>query len=395
MLPANICIAGKNSIAIEVLEYALAHYSGCRFFALCNRNDTGLDGWQRSYAARARALQVPLIEMDQAQQLPDCVFISLEYDRLLKPGRFVSARLYNIHFSLLPAYKGMYTSAWPILRGEAESGVTLHEIDAGIDTGPIVAQRAFPIDPDMTCAQLYMAYLRHGTALVCEQLDDILHRRANSRPQPALGASYYSRSSIDYQQLQLDLHKTAIEIKRQILAFAHRRYQLPRLHGEAVVGASVVEDVRSGLRPGELVRRTDDSLVIATIDYDLEVYIDRLSIVLQACESGQADIVRRLLPNLGYIDEKNDRGWSALIVAAYHGQVEVMRLLLEAGADPNDSNFNGTTVLMYAKDAALRHGDNAPMQLLLAAGADLARRDYRGRALIDYLDEQQARQLGI
>lgn len=71
----------------------------------------------------------------------DLIFISLEFDKIVNPDLFKDARLYNIHFSLLPSYKGMYTSAIPILNGEEMVGVTFHEIDKGIDTGNIIAQK--------------------------------------------------------------------------------------------------------------------------------------------------------------------------------------------------------------------------------------------------------------
>ena len=65
--------------------------------------------------------------------------------RLLQspPKNFLNARLYNIHFSYLPAYKGMFTSALPIKNGEVDSGVTLHKIESGIDTGDIIDQIKF------------------------------------------------------------------------------------------------------------------------------------------------------------------------------------------------------------------------------------------------------------
>ena len=98
---------------------------------------------------------------------PDLLFMSVEYDRIIKPALFASSRLYNVHFSLLPKYRGCNTAVWPILNGEAEHGVTLHEIDAGIDSGPIVAQRSFPID-GMTSRQSYGCCLDLGAKLALE-----------------------------------------------------------------------------------------------------------------------------------------------------------------------------------------------------------------------------------
>jgi methionyl-tRNA formyltransferase len=54
----------------------------------------------------------------------------------------------NVHGGLLPAYRGGHVMQWAILNGERETGVTLHYVDEGIDTGPIVAQTRFPIGPD-------------------------------------------------------------------------------------------------------------------------------------------------------------------------------------------------------------------------------------------------------
>ena len=58
---------------------------------------------------------------------------------IIKTKNFKSNKLFNLHFSLLPSYKGMHTSAFPILNGEKYSGVTIHKIDNGIDTGDIIA----------------------------------------------------------------------------------------------------------------------------------------------------------------------------------------------------------------------------------------------------------------
>ena len=70
-------------------------------------------------------------------------FISLEFDKIINTSLFKTTNLFNIHFSLLPRYKGMYTSILPILNGDKISGVTLHKIDRGIDTGDIIDKCSF------------------------------------------------------------------------------------------------------------------------------------------------------------------------------------------------------------------------------------------------------------
>jgi methionyl-tRNA formyltransferase len=99
----------------------------------------------------------------------------LEFDEIIKSDRFKSKKLYNIHFSLLPKFNGMYTFAWPILSSENCTGVSLHEVDAGIDTGDIVAQVKFNIEITDTARTLYLKYIKEGTSLVNSFLEKILY----------------------------------------------------------------------------------------------------------------------------------------------------------------------------------------------------------------------------
>ena len=143
----SLCIAGKNRIAVECLRYVVEHY-GARadIYAICNSGDNGMDNWQPSLRKYAASLKnVAVINLEEAQDISDVYFFSLEFDRIIKPERFNSKNLFNLHFSLLPKYRGMYTSAHPLLNGETESGCTLHIIDSGIDTGAVVnGRRRFP-----------------------------------------------------------------------------------------------------------------------------------------------------------------------------------------------------------------------------------------------------------
>ena len=171
-----VCIAGKNDIAVDVLRYLTENHPELELGVVCNKTDLGVNGWQGSLRWYAGRWQVPEYTLEQVYGRRDMVLLSLEFDRLLRPERFVSRRLFNIHFSLLPAYKGMYTSALPILYGEREVGVTLHRIDAGIDTGEIIAQRSFPVE-EKTSRELYLGYIRAGTELVLAHIEDILAGR--------------------------------------------------------------------------------------------------------------------------------------------------------------------------------------------------------------------------
>lgn len=81
--------------------------------------------------------------------------------------------IFNIHPSLLPAYRGGTPEFWHLVDGAEHGGVTLHRIDPGIDTGPIVMQRSFPIPPWVDIEELGVLNVRAGLALLDEFLDGL------------------------------------------------------------------------------------------------------------------------------------------------------------------------------------------------------------------------------
>lgn len=98
-------------------------------------SDQGVDGWQPSLIEQAQALGVKRISLEEAYAIESLVFISLQFAQIIKTDKFKSAQLFNLHLSMLPAYKGAYPAIHPILNGETQAGVTLHFIGNGIDTG--------------------------------------------------------------------------------------------------------------------------------------------------------------------------------------------------------------------------------------------------------------------
>jgi hypothetical protein len=84
------------------------------------------------------------------------------------------------------------------------------------------------------------------------------------------------------------------------------------------------------------------------------------------------------------LDLMNARGWSALMVAAFHGNVDAARALVEAGASLEAANLRGTTPLMYAFARMNQTGDSAAFTYLLSAGSQAHRRDASGLNISDY-----------
>lgn len=166
-------------------------------------------------------------------------FISVEYDKIIDTKRFKEDSLFfNIHFSLLPKYRGTMTSFWPIIFREKETGVTLHEIDGGIDTGPIIAQKTFPIKEEYTCRDLYFKYHEVAGELLREMLPRLISGQYISTPQVDISASSFPRFLYSYfpkeflsKNLKLMEAKDVYNILRALI---FEEYQLPIVDGRRI-----------------------------------------------------------------------------------------------------------------------------------------------------------------
>ena len=98
--------------------------------------------------------------------------VVVAYGRILPPAFLRAPRLgcVNVHFSLLPKYRGAAPVNWAIVRGETETGVTTMLMDEGLDTGPVLMQRATPVGAGETAPQLLERLSHEGAELLAETL---------------------------------------------------------------------------------------------------------------------------------------------------------------------------------------------------------------------------------
>jgi methionyl-tRNA formyltransferase len=388
----KVIIAGKNNIAVDVTNWVLNNRKNIEILAVCNANDNGEDGFQRSFKKFCNDALIPIISLDEAYSINDACFISLEFDKIVKPSKFSHNNIINIHFSALPKYKGMYTSAWPILNAEEESGVTLHKIDHGIDTGDVIDQRKFSLSPSETASSLYLKYIKHGTELVIANFDRIINAEYEAKKQSGINSSYYSKKTINYANLEIDFNRTAYEILNQVKAFTFRSYQLVKIENESVFQGEILES-KSPEKPGFILESSAERFVIATVDYDLVLYKDNFLTILDACKDKDVNFISKLVRHESVLLEKNTLGWSPIIVAAYHGNMAIIKWLVQKGANINDCNYKGTTVGMYFKDFMKRSGDYSGLKDLISLGVNLFLLDYNGLTVFDYLDNNEDKEL--
>ena len=379
-----ICLAGKNEIAVNALEFILKNKpEDATVVGLPNTGDDGVNGWQPSFRFACNKLNVRIVTLEECYAIEDLLFLSLEFAKLIQPKKFLSTRLFNLHFSLLPAYKGSLTSIHPILNGDSHSGVTLHCIDEGIDTGKIIAQRNFTIDESHNSRNLYASYNQYALELLKNNFNNLLYNSFTETVQPIVGSSFYSVKSISFASLCINLQKTAFEISNQIRAFAFREYQLPAIEGEAVYKAEFVYERAIG-KPGTIVSQNEDWFLVNAVDYQIKIFKDRQVALFNAAVVGDIEQIEKIEAAGFDINVRNNKGWNILLVACFNQQLLSVKYLVKNGFDINATNFKGTTALMFAKTAATRTGNLELLQWMLNNGADPSLKDDVGKTALDY-----------
>lgn len=118
--------------------------------------------------------------------------VVVAYGRILPPAILAAfpRGCINVHGSLLPAYRGAAPIQWAVIDGKAETGVTIMQLDEGMDTGPMLASRALAIGPDETAGELFARLAPLGAALLVDTLAALAAGTVAATPQPTAGASH-------------------------------------------------------------------------------------------------------------------------------------------------------------------------------------------------------------
>lgn len=163
----------------------------------------------------------------------------------------------NIHASLLPRWRGAAPIQRALLAGDDETGVCIMQMEAGLDTGPVLLRGAFPIAPDDTAASLHDRLAALGGSLIVEAIGKL---PMPSEPQPLDGVTYAAK--IDKAEAAIDWKKSAGELDRHIRAFN------PFPGAQAVLGGQVVKlwravPVEGRGEIGQILAVDRSSLVVA------------------------------------------------------------------------------------------------------------------------------------
>jgi len=179
-----------------------------------------------------------------------------------------------------------------------------------------------------------------------------------------------------------------------LYAFSFRPYQLLSFNDKKITDI-VITGRRSNLSPGSAILENNNYALVSTIDYDVKIYFDRLDSLLEEIPIISVERFSECVVNMLGVNDRNEKGWSPIIVAAYYGRKDLIKLLIENGADINDRSYRGTTVLMYAKDFAIKNNESDFLSYLVRIGANPLLKDWSGKNIYDYITSQQANFLGL
>jgi methionyl-tRNA formyltransferase len=193
---------------------------------------------------------------------PDALVV-VAYGLLLPPQVLALPRhgCLNIHASLLPRWRGAAPIQRAILAGDGESGVTIMQMDAGLDTGPMLLQRRVPLDRSTTARGLQDELATLGAQALLEVLAQLERGTLQPQAQPAEGVSYARK--IDKSEASIDWRRPAMDLERQVRAFESWPVAETRLAGEQlrIYRARATEAEPVGA-PGELIERGDAGLLV-------------------------------------------------------------------------------------------------------------------------------------
>jgi len=210
-----VFFAGKR-IGYECIRYTISQENIEIPLIISNTSDLyqGDNRWYPCVADLAKSAKIPYISSDKPNTTsminkirkinPDLIFL-IYYDNIIIPEIYELSKkgTVNLHMADSEKYRGAYPTVFAIISDEKEYGVTLHYVDGGIDSGPLIAKKTFPLEDDWTGKDLYDFSTKMAFNLFKKNLNNILEDKISARPQKSLTKTY-SRSEFPSHEIKFN-----------------------------------------------------------------------------------------------------------------------------------------------------------------------------------------------
>ncbi|MCI9251686.1 MAG: methionyl-tRNA formyltransferase [Lachnospiraceae bacterium] len=169
----------------------------------------------------------------------------------------------NVHGSLLPKYRGAAPIQWAVIDGEEESGITIMQMDEGLDTGDMLLKASIPLEPKETGGSLFDKLSALGASLCVTALEKLEAGELKPEKQGEPPTDY--ARMLTKEMGELDWARPAAELERLIRGLNPWPSAYTRLSGKTVKiwDADVCEEEQAGRALGEIVRVTKDAVYVA------------------------------------------------------------------------------------------------------------------------------------
>lgn len=237
MKATSVFIGGKQ-LGANCLR-ALLKRKNPPALVIANPDDRGRDSWHESLVKLAKKARIPVVVgkkvkdptvLTRIQKVrPDIIFCIGSMEIIPKSILDIPPQgTINIHPALLPKYRGRYSIPHAIFNGEKETGVTLHYMTPGLDDGPIILQKSYPLTEDDTAKTAYDKFTAIGTELF-EQFADMVAsgKKILSTPQDESRATYYPKGMPGGGVI--DWSWDGAKIRRFIRAYTFEHFPPPML----------------------------------------------------------------------------------------------------------------------------------------------------------------------
>ncbi|HJP88108.1 MAG TPA: methionyl-tRNA formyltransferase [Candidatus Limnocylindrales bacterium] len=285
--PARTIFFGSGSFAVPILDAVAAH-PRLELVAVVTAADKPA-GRARALTAtpvaiRARSLGAPVLQpagvrssavLEELAALQPDLGVLADYGRIIPQALLDLPRLgiLGVHPSLLPRHRGATPIQATILAGDAEAAVAVYRMDAGLDTGPVLATTRWALEATERAPELEAEAARRGAALLAANIAAYIDGTASAQPQADEPASVTTRFTRDHARL--DPSQPAAQLERQVRAHAGwpgsfietRAGRLGVLRASVAAGGGGTV----GASPGELVEAPDRQPAFVAGDRNLLV----------------------------------------------------------------------------------------------------------------------------
>lgn len=200
----KVAFAGTPEFAATILDGIISsdHEVGLVISQPDARRGRGRKTTPTPVAILARKRDLPLLQPERISEATEEIsrhdaLVVAAYGQILRPDTLYAAThgAWNVHASLLPAYRGAAPIERALMAGEKKTGVTIIRMDEGLDTGPIALQRSLDVPGDMTGGKLYEQLALLGANAIVEGLSLLQNNRLTLTEQDSLNATYAAKLS--------------------------------------------------------------------------------------------------------------------------------------------------------------------------------------------------------